>query len=133
MQNTLKMLNKKSLAVLLIFFSNTQSYADCTKPETLFEEKDCQYQDYEAETKNLDAEFKKFSKRTIDKKEATSKNKERIKKNVIESQNTWKKYVKTHCDLATLLENESNTAQNELLCETELIRQRIQTLRNSPF
>ena len=135
MLNMLRILENSILASLMfigIGFSQ-QAYASCKSPESLFEQKDCQYQGYLKLQYELDSTHRLFLDKFIAQIKENGGDTKAAKIKLAQAHAAWKKYIHANCELDSLLNNGNNAGQNELACEVEHIQQRIKKIKEYQF
>ena len=135
MLNMLKIL-KNSLSVSLVFIGMglaQQTHANCQRPESLFEQKDCQYQSYLQLQSELDSAHHLFVDKFIAQVKASGGDVKAAKTKLVQANVAWKKYVHADCALDFFLNPGNSAGQNQLACEVEHIQQRMKAIKEFQF
>lgn len=128
--------NKKNLLLSLALFgivSSHQTHASCQSPESLFEQKDCEYQAYIKLQSELDSVHRLFIEKFTAQVKENGGDTKAAKAKLAQAHAAWKKYVHTDCELSLLLNSGNSAGQNQLACEAGHIRQQIKVIKEYQF
>lgn len=127
---------KNCVLLPLVFIGiglSQHAYASCQNAESLFEQKDCQYQSYLNLQSQLDSVHRQFSNEFMAQVKENGGDTKAAKVKLTQTHAAWKKFMHADCELGSLLNNGSNAGQNELVCQVEHIHQRIKEMKEYQF
>lgn len=113
---------------LLLIIAAVPVFAECDHPESLFESKSCMYEEFVSLNKQVDISYKAALKSLVVQAES-KQNLEKAKLKLISAQKTWRIFRDQDCAVySALYFGNNNAGQNELQCQIDRTKQRINEL-----